>query len=413
MTKAQTADETKKPLPKGWRWVKLGEVCQFVGGSQPPKGNFKYEPTSGYVRLVQIQDFRLSDVAVFIPEQMALRTFEVSDVMIGRYGPPVFQILRGLSGAYNVALMKTAPSEKLDKDFLYFLLQWPEIQRDVIAQSQRSAGQSGVSKEYLEKYVVPLPPISLQRRLSAELNELMPAVARARAAAQERLESVKTLPAALLRQVFPQPGQNPPDGWRWVKLGEVASQGPNNGVFKRREDFGSGVPLVNVSDLFRSLYVDLSQTERVRVTEDEKKQYQIEPGDLFFCRSSLKREGIGWCCLVKEVKEPSVFECHVMRVRLNPTDAMPEFVAYYWQHPAVREAVIENSRTATMTTMNQQDLGGIMIPLPSLLEQQRIAGFLSEQMATVAKARIAAEAELQTINALPAAMLRRVFSGEI
>lgn len=189
-------------LPVDWCWVKLGEVCKFIGGSQPDKGNFKYEPSSEYVRLVQIQDFRLSDVAVFIPEKMALRTFDVTDVMIGRYGPPVFQILRGLSGAYNVALMKTAPSERLDKDFLYFLLQWPEIQRDVIAQSQRSAGQSGVQKEYLEKYLIPLPPIYQQRQLATQLNEQMTAVSKARIAAEEELNTINALPAALLRRAF-------------------------------------------------------------------------------------------------------------------------------------------------------------------------------------------------------------------
>jgi type I restriction enzyme S subunit len=198
----QVFPQSGKPLPEGWQWVKLGEVCQFVGGSQPPKGNFKYEPAPGYVRLVQIQDFRLSDVAVFIPEKMALRTFEVSDVMIGRYGPPVFQILRGLSGAYNVALMKTAPSENLDKGFLYFLLQWPEIQRDVIAQSQRSAGQSGVQKEYLEKYVIPLPPVYQQRLFAAQLNEQMAVVEKARAAAEVELNTINVLPASLLQRAF-------------------------------------------------------------------------------------------------------------------------------------------------------------------------------------------------------------------
>jgi len=38
---------------------------------------------------------------------------------------------------------------------------------------------------------------------------------------------------------------------------------------------------------------------------------------------------------------------------------------------------------------------------------------LGKQMATVDKARAAAEEELNTINALPAALLRRAFSGEL
>lgn len=164
-----------------------------------------------------------------------------------------------------------------------------------------------------------------------------------------------------------------PDGWQWVKLGELAITGPNNGIFKQRHEFGRGVPIVNVYDLYRSLAVDLNAVERVEVSDKELRSYAIAPGDLFFCRSSLKREGIGWCCYVRDVPEPAVFDCHVMRVRLNPEKADSEFVAYYWRHPDVRKEVIKNSRTATMTTMNQEDLSNVDILLPPLAEQKRIA----------------------------------------
>jgi type I restriction enzyme S subunit len=198
----QVFPQPGQSLPTDWCWVKLGEVCQFIGGSQPSKGNFKYEPISGYVRLVQIQDFRLSGVAVFIPKEMAARCFDTSDVMIGRYGPPVFQILRGLSGAYNVALMKAVPFECLDRNFLYYLLQWPTIQRDVVGQSQRSAGQSGVQKEYLERYPVPLPPINEQRTIAKTIDDQMRAAEKARTAAEEELKIINAIPAALLRRAF-------------------------------------------------------------------------------------------------------------------------------------------------------------------------------------------------------------------
>ena len=54
-----------------------------------------------------------------------------------------------------------------------------------------------------------------------------------------------------------------------------------------------------------------------------------------------------------------------------------------------------------------------LIPLPPLSEQRRIAAILKEQMAAVERARAAAEAEMEAIEALPAALLRRAFSGEL
>ena len=178
-----------------------------------------------------------------------------------------------------------------------------------------------------------------------------------------------------------------PEGWHWKTLGEIALVGPNNGIFKRRQDFGEGAPLLNVADLYKSLKVDTTTLERVKVTDAELKKHAVQPGDLFFCRSSLKRDGIGWCCYADEISEPTVFECHVMRIRPNPKLADSKYLAHYWQYPDVRNEIISKSKTATMTTMNQADLSEVIIPLPPLNEQKRIAAILDKAYALREKRR--------------------------
>ena len=138
-------------------------IIKFTGGSQPPKSVFSDTCKEGYIRLVQIRDFRTDKYLTFIPKDSARRFFKRNDVMIGRYGPPVFQILRGLEGAYNVALMKAEPKAELDNDFLFYLLGAESIQQLVIANSQRSAGQTGVNLEFLNNLVIGVPPLEIQK----------------------------------------------------------------------------------------------------------------------------------------------------------------------------------------------------------------------------------------------------------
>ena len=88
---------------------KLGEICKFQGGSQPPKSNFIYEPKNGYIRFLQIRDFGSEKNHTYIPEDNKNKICNSDDIMIGRYGASVGKILRGRSGAYNVALMKATP----------------------------------------------------------------------------------------------------------------------------------------------------------------------------------------------------------------------------------------------------------------------------------------------------------------
>ena len=56
---------------------------------------------------------------------------------------------------------------------------------------------------------------------------------------------------------------------------------------------------------------------------------------------------------------------------------------------------------------------GVKIPLPPLAEQKRIVAILNQQLAAVERAKKAAEERLSQIEALPPALLRRAFSGEI
>src|SRR6056297_3444341 len=96
-------------VPEGWKNKSVDECIKFQGGTQPPKNVFQYKPGPGLVRMIQTRDFRTDKFATYIPVENVKNSFAEDDIMIGRYGPPIFQIFRGLSGAYNVALIKATP----------------------------------------------------------------------------------------------------------------------------------------------------------------------------------------------------------------------------------------------------------------------------------------------------------------
>ena len=184
--------------PKGFQRCKLGEIVKFVGGSQPPKSTFLYEPGPDRVRLVQIRDFRTDEYRTYVPKDLAKRPFGEEDVLIGRYGPPVFQILRGLSGTYNVALVKAQPSQGVTNDFVYYLLQESKLHNYVVANSERTSGQSGVNLKLLNDYPAYLPPHDLLRKFSGCLN----AHSQANDIAQKHCEHIASLFTSLQQHAF-------------------------------------------------------------------------------------------------------------------------------------------------------------------------------------------------------------------
>jgi type I restriction enzyme S subunit len=187
----------------GWVETTLGEVCEFVGGSQPPKSVFSRTKKADNVRLIQIRDYKSDNHIVYIPRAQARRFCKADDVMIGRYGPPLFQILRGLDGAYNVALMKAVPDEsRLSRDFLFYFLKHSSILQYVIYHSERAAGQIGLTKETLEPYPIALPSLAEQRTVVGTIRELEAETERLSSLYERKLAALEELRASLLHQGF-------------------------------------------------------------------------------------------------------------------------------------------------------------------------------------------------------------------
>jgi type I restriction enzyme, S subunit len=184
---------TKGP---GWVETTLGKVCKFHGGSQPSKSVFSPEGGVGKIRLIQIRDYKSDRHIVYIPRSQARRFCDASDVMIGRYGPPLFQILRGLTGAYNVALMKAVPDQRvLSKEYLFYFLKNRRILRYIIHASNRAAGQIGLNKETLEPYPISFPSPNEQAEIISKLGEVA-----AKQRSLERLYEAKLCKLAELKQ---------------------------------------------------------------------------------------------------------------------------------------------------------------------------------------------------------------------
>jgi type I restriction enzyme S subunit len=150
----------------------IEDVCDFIGGSQPPKTNFSDTLKNGYIRFVQTRDFKTDNFITYIPKHLTTKFFSKKDIMIGRYGPPIFQIFRGMEGAYNVALLKAKPKKNIINDYLYYFLIQKNIFEYVDKLSARTGGQTGVDLVSLYKYPINLPSISIQEKVAKVLSNL-------------------------------------------------------------------------------------------------------------------------------------------------------------------------------------------------------------------------------------------------
>ncbi len=182
---------------KGFPMLTVDDVIEFTGGAQPDKKYFEYKLTEDNVRLIQIRDYKTDNYVTYIPKSMAKRFCDADDIMIGRYGPPIFQILKGIEGAYNVALMKATPKMG-NKEFIRYFLKQDCLFNYLDGLSQRTAGQSGIEMPALKAYPFPYPPIELQ----GGFEQFAKQVDKLKVEVQKSLDETQQLMDSLMQKYF-------------------------------------------------------------------------------------------------------------------------------------------------------------------------------------------------------------------
>lgn len=166
--------------------------------------------------------------------------------------------------------------------------------------------------------------------------------------------------------------------WKEVRLESILALPSRNGLTKPSKIRGKGVKMIGMGELFANPIIYDIPMDRVPVTDKELSNSRIMPGDLLFARQSLTLEGAGKCCYVKEVKEETVFESHLIRIRIDNTKADAEFI-YYFFNSFIGKCLIQNLvNQVAAAGIRGSELVKLDITIPKEVEdQRRIASILS------------------------------------
>lgn len=163
--------------------------------------------------------------------------------------------------------------------------------------------------------------------------------------------------------------------WEKVRFGDLYKIESRNGLTKPSKIRGEGYKMINMGELFSNDRIYDIPMELVPLKENEKKNSKIEIGDLLFARQSLVLEGAGKCSIVMEVSPLTVFESHLIRVRLNSEISYPLFYYYYFRSPlSPVKSIVSQCAQAGIRGSELQEL---YVSCPPLETQHRIASILS------------------------------------
>lgn len=197
----------------------------------------------------------------------------------------------------------------------------------------------------------------------------------------------------------------------WIKssLLSLSENGFSNGVFNDPSKVGSGYKLINVSDMYIDSPIDEEKLSLVAIGESEFRKNTVLYGDVFFTRSSLVKEGIACSNVYLGRSSDVTYDGHLIRMRPDKKTIDSIFLNYLLKTKSVRKQLVSMGKTATMTTIGQADIAETNVIHPKLIEQTKIATFL-----TAIDDRISQLAErCSLLEQYKKAVMQKIFSQEL
>ncbi len=153
--------------------------------------------------------------------------------------------------------------------------------------------------------------------------------------------------------------------------------------------------------------LDTSDLKYIELSQKEFENYHLSPGDILFNRTN-SFDLVGKVCIFRE-REPMVFAGYLIRLKTNKK-TVSEFLNVY-MNSELGQGIIRKliSPGVSQANINAKNLQRILVPVPSIDEQHKIADKI---VSINTKMRFEKE-KSSKLSILKKSLMQKLLSGEI
>jgi type I restriction enzyme S subunit len=254
----------------------------------------------------------------------------------------------------------------------------PQV-RSAASQQISGVGRPRLNLRKVRDIRLAIPPAAEQQRIVAAIEEQFSRIDAGVAALDRVRQNLKRIQEAVLHHLVGfGTAADLPYGWQWVTIRDVAGDdaspvltGPFGTTLGRSDFVQDGVPVLTIGCL-TSHGIQIDNTPRVSEAKAKSlRRYALIPGDVLFSRMAT----VGRAEVVGQAEAGSLINYHLMRLRLDQTTILPQFLTLLCRGSrAIHEYLTESNHGVTRPGINTKQLLNLPVALPSMREQQKIVG---------------------------------------
>ena len=393
-------DEIPFDIPENWAWCRLGTLLINRDGERKPlsssvrskQNEKKYDYYGATGVIDKVDSYIFSEKLLLVGEDGAN--------LLSKIKPNAF-FAEGKYWVNNHAHILDATDKSL-LDYVIVVINSISLDNYITGSAQPK-----LSQERLNKILLPLPPLSEQRRIVEKIEELLALVddletnktdlqsyiKQAKSKVLEMavrgelvLQNPEDEPASVLLEHIKKEQKsskskgkntahnthyeeelpfNIPENWVWCRLGEITKI-IQYGVSKSAKSEGL-YRLLRITDIQynKVIWENVPFTD---IKEKDAENFILENGDFLFARTGAT---VGKSYLVEDLVEKSVFASYLIRISLLPNNNI-NYIKYFFNSEFYWQQISEKSIGIGQPNVNGTSLKKLFLPLPPLAEQHRI-----------------------------------------
>lgn len=380
------------PLPDGWRTMPIGKIGKVVTGNTPPKADeLNYGSDVPWVSPIDMgagKYITSTKNSLSADGARLARLVPAGSVLVTCIASIGKNAIASRALCTNQQINAVVVDESHCNEYIYYC-----IEHHGVPLLQKYAGRTAVpivSKGLFEQLELPFPKSKVeQQKIAAILtavDDKLDVIAR-------QIEATQTLKQGLMQTLFSRGvGTQDTDG-RWVphaelkdsELGEI----PASWAVKPLEALAhsitvgiatsttehyvqDGVPLIRNQNI-KEDFLDMSDLLQISAEFDAKnKSKRVEGGDILTVRTGYP----GVSCVVPDgLGRLQTFTTLITRPNRQLVNA--HFVSRYFNSPQGKGLMLHQAAGGAQQNINAGNLKKLLVPVPSISEQERIAAVLA------------------------------------
>lgn len=381
---------------------RLGDICDIVSGSTPKSnipeywdGDVKWITPAEIGEDSYIITDSVRKITKLGVKKTGLSLLPKGTVLLSSRAPIGKVAIAGCDMYCNQGFKNLICSPQINNRYLYWFLKGNTVYLKSLG---RGATFKEISKKIVADIRITLPTKEKQLNIVKQLEKISIIIQ----LRKKELNEYDNLIKSRFVEMFGVYPANPM-GWEIGTIRDIVTE-VRYGSSRPAVD-GGKYPYLRMNNITYGGELDLSDTKRIDIPDNELEKCTVRRGDVLFNRTNSK-ELVGKTC-VYDRDEMMVLAGFVIRIRVKDR-IIPEFLSAFLNTDFSKQMLFGMCKTAIgQANINAQELQNIGLYLPPVELQQRFSQFKKE----TDKSKLIIQKSLDELETLNKALIQKHFGG--